>query len=341
MARTFCYIFNPDNEMALATSGCSYTPPRKISDYIRQLSLLPSIYALPDSQILVPSDISDISLLPYYDVLKAKGMKIVSECTDKDAVPIPWGWSACLKTRLLKAGFSEANMPTDKNIQDIRELSHRSLTGKVYEYFKFDEVLYSRRPVCVHTLEEATENSNGFKRLGKEFVAKLPRSSSGRGVIFNPTEYTMGQMLSRQGSLMIEPRWNKTIDFATEWNITGGKARFVGFSLFNCDNHAQYSGNVVASQQYIKEYILQHCNTDELQQAMLILKSALENLVADKYTGPLGVDMLCDISGKINPCVEVNVRMTMGHVALKLHEQYCKQNKSFIFYPGKDLPAYE
>ena len=47
-----------------------------------------------------------------------------------------------------------------------------------------------------------------------------------------------------------------------------------------------------------------------------------------------GVDMLVTIDGRLNPCVEVNLRNTMGHVALSL----CKQGViDEYFEPGKHV----
>ncbi|MDY4966911.1 MAG: hypothetical protein SO094_00910, partial [Prevotella sp.] len=52
-----------------------------------------------------------------------------------------------------------------------------------------------------------------------------------------------------------------------------------------------------------------------------------------QYVGPFGVDMMIikTQSGlKVNPCVEINLRRTMGHVALSLsptiREQQCLMN---------------
>ena len=54
--------------------------------------------------------------------------------------------------------------------------------------------------------------------------------------------------------------------------------------------------------------------------------SALGERYRDKYAGPFGVDMMV-VRGDdqqhflLNPCVEINLRRTMGHVALALSRQ--------------------
>ena len=54
------------------------------------------------------------------------------------------------------------------------------------------------------------------------------------------------------------------------------------------------------------------------------LTDALEDLLGSAYSGCLGVDLLvCRTpeGAALLPCVEMNLRRTMGHVALKLAER--------------------
>ena len=41
------------------------------------------------------------------------------------------------------------------------------------------------------------------------------------------------------------------------------------------------------------------------------------SILEGKYVGPFGVDMMI-AEEKLHPCVEINLRRTMGHVALAL-----------------------
>jgi hypothetical protein len=52
---------------------------------------------------------------------------------------------------------------------------------------------------------------------------------------------------------------------------------------------------------------------------------ALHRVIGDHYVGPLGVDMMIlskpDSQGfSVHPCVEINLRRTMGHVAIAMAE---------------------
>lgn len=44
--------------------------------------------------------------------------------------------------------------------------------------------------------------------------------------------------------------------------------------------------------------------------------------------------MLTDANGAINPCVELNLRRTMGHVAIDLYQL---TEQTFTFTPGSPL----
>jgi hypothetical protein len=53
---------------------------------------------------------------------------------------------------------------------------------------------------------------------------------------------------------------------------------------------------------------------------------AIDTLIAPHYSGPLGIDMMLyrDDKGEIaiNPCVEVNLRMTMGMVTAAMGSRH-------------------
>ena len=68
---------------------------------------------------------------------------------------------------------------------------------------------------------------------------------------------------------------------------------------------------------------MQYVDADVLKTTANIIAEMLSRLLANNYVGPLGVDMmLVNVEGesslKVHPCVELNLRRTMGHVALAL-----------------------
>ena len=76
----------------------------------------------------------------------------------------------------------------------------------------------------------------------------------------------------------------------------------------------------------------------------LICKLATE-LLADQYQGPFGVDMMVvapptgsssDTRFLLHPCVELNLRRTMGHVALALSPNDDEVQRALRIVPPPD-----
>lgn len=71
---------------------------------------------------------------------------------------------------------------------------------------------------------------------------------------------------------------------------------FLGVSTFITSERGKYKSNVVAPQENIVAYILQHIdvygNGNNLSVIIERQRLLLENYVAPYYEGPLGIDML-------------------------------------------------
>lgn len=328
------YIFNPSTDMALADGSHCYTPPKSVRAYEDTMALLPSLYAPSGSFIVVP---------PYLDPKKLPFLKFASEknitfgpltSLPSDIVSIkPWGWNHTLINQLRKAGIRQSLLPEDKAINELRELSHRRLTiamhKAIYEYFGETDNVPPRE---FFTESDALDY---LRRTGCAYL-KLPWSSSGRGVLkaespdIENVRRRIKDCIKNQGSIMIEKAWDKVLDFALEWNCFGGKAHFSGYAIFQTDGLGNYKGNFIAPQKELKDSITEVSRENWNDRYIEAVQMALDTLVAPHYSGPLGVDMLIDKDGKINPCVEVNLRMSMGHVAIAI-SQYSTQ--SFLFRP--------
>ena len=127
-------------------------------------------------------------------------------------------------------------------------------------------------------------------------------------------------IIHRQGSVMAERGYDKVSEFGALFDSHDGCVRFIGLSMFVTEPRGAYTGNIVAPQSYFHERIDGLGLTRELCETISRLETILSDLVGDTYTGPLGVDMMAyrDAGGNIrlHPCIELNLRMTMGIVAL-------------------------
>lgn len=73
----------------------------------------------------------------------------------------------------------------------------------------------------------------------------------------------------------------------------------------------------------------QHLNPEDLYNIISRLENILPRIIGTTYRGWLGVDMMTYMIGgieKIMPCVELNLRMTMGIAAMKIHEKLSNKN---------------
>lgn len=324
------YIFNPEHDLVLAVGRGPYTPPAEVLKLRREKSLLPALYADNGDFILIDKGLSPQHLpsLLFYPVVKKKKLNLITvsqlqefSCQFKNI--IPWGWDFSIRNTLIENGIPLSLVPSDLNINKIRDLSHRRTTvsfrNHIAKNLNQEVYLPGKELFTIAEVEEfIAENPVSF--------LKAPWSSSGRGLIVSDhisykglIEWSHGT-IRRQGSLLAEPAWNKSFDFATEWKIEKGEPRFLGYSVFEASSRGKYHGNIKASQHDLVKIINQKApafNNNVLEAQ----KKALYEIIGPYYEGYLGIDMLSDTEGRINSCVEINIRLTMGHVEI-LREKY-------------------
>ena len=101
-------------------------------------------------------------------------------------------------------------------------------------------------------------------------------------------------------------------------------------------------------QAYLESFFVENFG-DKFQQLKEAVREAIRQIYGNIYTGYLGVDMLVyrrKTNGEfaIHPCIEVNMRYTMGMVALRISQKYLAPNARGdmrITYTNKPGEAYE
>ena len=178
----------------------------------------------------------------------------------------------------------------------------------------------------------------------KKVVLKAPWSSSGRGIRFlspltsdcsrgftipvpQNIDGWLRNTLQHQGSVMVEPLYTKVKDFGMEFYSDGaGNVTYLGLSLFHTSNGA-YTGNIIATEQAKREILSRYIPTPLLDEIQERICQILGETFKGKYQGPFGIDMMVVKPSHLSPltthhflhpCVEINLRRTMGHVALAL-----------------------
>lgn len=320
------YLFNPEHDLALAHGAHNYTAPPFARQFRRDLRLLPAWVAPAGSYIAIPDDCSvdedrrwlqdhhlDITPVPISQIADLGDCRIQ-----------PWGWDATLRHQLLQAGVSPDNLPTDEQLDWIRRLSHRRTSIAVHQALGN---AFSPCPVELSTVNEVT----AFMRQHPGCYLKMPWSGSGKGIyrVLDPqgdrhVHHWIEGALRRQGSLLCEVGLDRVQDFAIELLCRDGVTMLMGYSVFDSDFHSQFGAGRVAPREELHE-LLQGMYPD-LDSVIGQLIIAINELIAPHYNGPLGIDMMLywDEKGRIaiNPCVEVNLRMTMGMVTAAMGDRH-------------------
>lgn len=320
------YWFCPENDGALAADLVRYTPPKAAVALRRGGARLPELWAGPDDVVITEN---------------SRGTFPFRRDELRYCRPMPWGWSLYSSHVMELSGFDPMQLPDEFTLAGIRNLSHRRTSVKVLRRIGYDPTLI---PVEATDEREAIE---AIERWGGDAVVKMPWSCSGRGVFLSAGQsedqlrQRIAGIIRRQGSAMIEPRYDRLSDFATLFYISGGKVRFRGLSAFATDDAGHYIGNIIAPQSEIATRI-----GIDLSPYIPRLEDALSAVIGTAYEGWTGVDMLSyrkpDGSVEVAPCIEVNLRMTMGVAALLAAEAGklpWRHALLRVALPGETLPA--
>jgi len=319
-------VFNPEHDLALAANLSNFTAPHAGRQLRADLGFIPAIWAAANDFVLV-ENVEDAERRFLRLTRRPFGRFIAKELLCKlqfSAVDV-WGWDLAIRAYLLRWGVDAAVMPTVTQIDAIRQLSHRRYAMQLLERLQM--------PGTIGRSCETDQMEMIADRLqsGEHLVVKAPWSSSGRGVRFMEGDmniYDNGwvrHVIEKQGSVMVEPYYNKVKDFGMEFVSDGiGIVSYVGLSLFQTSNGA-YTGNILASEDEKEHMISRYISVDLLKSIRQKICTLMGVLLKDRYAGAFGIDMMVvrrdDGDGfLLHPCVEINLRRTMGHVAISLTE---------------------
>lgn len=332
------HIFNPEHDIALATNVRRFTAPHAARQLRSDLGFLPALWA-DDGDIVLVDDVESavrrsrhlkqfMSEVLFVSIADMKEM--TKQNSDLRVIEVcPWGWDWGLVETL-----KNLRMPWYSSkgfLSEIRRLSARQWAAE-------ELLIPLRESLPFETVGEAKyidDASDLTFSEGHPVVWKAPWSSSGRGIryIHDRQQFERNlswarRVIAQQKGIMVEPCYQKVCDFAMEFEAMSdwSRAPFVhevvykGLSLFTTKNGA-YTGNIIATERAKREILSKYLPETSLD----ILKNAIIELMQpvaeDIYTGPFGVDMMIVSDGgklAVHPCVELNLRRTMGHVALSI-----------------------
>ncbi|MEA4916631.1 hypothetical protein [Proteiniphilum sp.] len=323
------YLFNPENDLALANFTPNYTPPASAIRMAEELAVLPIWYAGKDTKVIASGELNqsyleivrkvlpvEASLISFSDIALYPSRKIV-----------PWGWNPTLRRKLISYGVDERALVSPEDLMRLRNYSSRRHAVEILQELQTEET------GCCGESRFFTDTDELYVWLQSvpgNKVLKMPLSGSGKGLIWILGEITDKQcdwcrrVVREQGGVVAEPMLAKMQDFAMEFYLHEGEARFTGYSMFNTAASGAYIGNELLSDARIEEKLCKYMPIELLHRLRKSLAEKLSRRFL-LYTGYAGVDMMaCETSGGycIQPCVETNMRMNMGMAARIFYDRY-------------------
>ena len=330
------HIFNPEHDIAFAANQTRFTAPHAGRHLRTDLGFIPALWASEGDMVLV--DDVEAAIESRRHLGKFGNEVLFVTTTDLKGLTLddvrglqvePWGWDRTVKEQLLNVNkHLEAFLPSDNTLVAIRDMSSRR--------FAAEHLLPALREVAdaltvgeTHYCTTMDEVLQVVACNGKS-VLKSPWSSSGRGVRYIESatldahlEGWATNVIKRQGGIMVEPLYNKVYDFGLEFQSNvDGSIDFKGLSLFATRGGA-YVGNLLATEKDKREILSHYVDITLVDSINERICSILSTYFKGIYVGPFGIDMM-SVAHKngdgfmLHPCVELNLRRTMGHLALAL-----------------------
>ncbi|MDR0231476.1 MAG: hypothetical protein LBI82_05080 [Dysgonamonadaceae bacterium] len=349
------HYFNPGHETAVLNASPHYTPAANQVKMQRDLAFLPAWYTGSSNDFVWIEDnltadfVSSIEPLNHLakpvstnDILKKKHLLSGIEVS-------PWGISPqVLKFSKILSDHHELNLQLPQWKNEYSELCSRQTAKKGLEFIikNQPEISNDIVPQFFTTIEDI-ENAVTSSRV--ELLAKAPYSSSGRGLLWLPPgnlhqseKQIISGILKKQSFISIEKVLDKRTDFAMLFHSDGlGKVEFTGLSLFETNKKGVYDKNILISQDEIQSKLATCIDAVLLEKVKNTLIQFLNQTFGCVYKGCIGIDMMIyadsslrgakQRSNLLHPCVEINMRNTMGLLSFKLYQNFFYENSTGYF----------
>lgn len=361
-AMPLIHLFNPGHETAILLGKSNYTPPVNVRIMQEDLACLPLWYADATDYVFVPEATAITTFLKEncFTIPMAQPIDRIQLRRQATQLPeltaSPWGLclpALCLFRQLEKETHAPIRVPewNDSFVYLTGRKSAADCLDRLHTYLP--QYSLPATPCFCQSLEEV---ENYLQRHKAPFVIKTPFSSSGRGVQWihsqnlSPmdTQWIQGA-LNKQKMVSIEPGLCNQQDFAMEFYADGqGHVRYEGLSIFQTEKGSAYSGNRLQRQADMQQMLTNHVPQEVLTEIQKAVEQVLTEQYGPLYQGYIGVDMLiyqsADQHYAIHPCVEINMRYTMGMVALQLFRRLLEptvEGRFHIVYHKQKGDAYE
>ena len=332
------HYFNPGHETAVLNASKHYYPPAHVAKMQADLAFLPAGYASEGDGVFMETPLPD-DFICSCELLKLSVKPLtpadfaVNRGILQDSAIDLWGispQSVHFFEKLSKEGNFSFTIPPWK--EEFRFLGSRFASQKILAGLLNcitgleQEIL----PCFVPDIEMIERQAAQSHKL---LLIKSPYSSSGRGLVWLPPgrlaqseRQILNGMLKKQKQVSIEKVLDKCLDFSMQFEITQqGEVQFLGYSIFQTNAKGAYEKSLLDNQEHLEKQITHWIAPNLLWQVRKVLTEKIQEMYAPYYSGAVGVDMLIYSSNnsyRLHPCVEINMRKSMGYLAIRLTEKY-------------------
>jgi hypothetical protein len=345
------HYFNPGHETAVLNASKHYQPAANQVRMQQELAFLPAWYANPEDFVWVENKLSaefmdDIKVLnPVAQAITISDLPGRQKELSNQKIDL-WGISPQSVYQFEKLNrFHAVHWQVPEWKEEYRLLGSRPESRKILSCLMdiCPEIEKEILPRYFSTIEEI---ENYIIQNKEKQLVKSPYSSSGRGLVWLPPgklnqseKQIISGMLKKQSQVSIEKALDKQLDFSMHFqNDDDGKTYFTGYSVFQTNEKGAYEKSLLASQETLEKQPASYLDKEYLHRIKEEFISILQKTYSPHYKGNIGVDMMAYKSGnqyKLHPCVEINLRKSMGYLAIRFQENYLhplSQGEFFINY---------
>lgn len=335
------YIFNPEHDLALANGDPNFNAPLQARKMASDLSALPLWFATSGSFVAADTDaqwLENMQML--FPQLKNITIFSPGDNTCDISGIEPWGWDAAVVNQLLLKNISPNLLLSPDQLTKIRALSHRNISIRAVKFVTQDFDLSGSLPLPALELDDILK-VNLYIKQNHPAVIKSPWSGSGKGLIWAESSLTKNyqhrvqNIIEKQGSVIVEPIYDKVLDFAMLFHCVDDIAQFSGYSLFETERGFYRSNRLMDDNQILRQITDSGIKQELLQYVREKILQFIQNEIVAFYSGVLGVDMLVyrdNGNVKLHPCIEINLRNTMGNVAQLFYKKFMLPGRTGKFY---------
>ncbi len=305
--------FNPGCEWECSGGRISPAMEKKIADFEPLLAWLGK-----EEDVILSGSKPDLSFLEQVHSIRGFLPEWVSEVRHLERVPMfrnfrPWGHSPSTFNLLDQLGSKFQFSPRFER-DCLKDFYSKSFWKRELD-----------TPGGVIRTEEdlASWRAKSSATTG-EWILKSETGLSGRGHqrLVDPSLEQLRNRLQRSGPFVIEPFYEKINDFSVQYEWTESGELKVGEPriFFTDEQRFSYLGSCLGSKGLAEEQVLDRILAVESQWRPEHIRVA-EILRSKGFHGNFGIDCMWskfDGEGRVIPVIEVNVRTTMGRVAIEI-----------------------